>query len=84
MSLFHKYFSNIFTSKNQLTGLSVNGTLVKNGLRRSLQNKTMIEWLDFFLNKSVENQKMCIFNKSIQKYEIFKDESIISSNGPLR
>ena len=44
----------------------------------------MIEWLDFFLNKSVENQKMCIFNKSIQKYEIFKDESIISSNGPLR
>ena len=44
----------------------------------------MIEWLDFFLNKSVENQKMCIFNISIQKYEIFKDESIISSNGPLR
>ena len=28
----------------------------------------MIEWLDFFLNKSVENQKMCIFNKSIEKY----------------
>ena len=38
----------------------------------------MIEWLDFFLNKSVENQKMCIFNKSIEKYEIFIGESIIT------
>ena len=35
MSLFHRCFSNIFTSKNQLPGFYVSGTLVENGLNKN-------------------------------------------------
>ena len=36
MSIFHRCFSNILLVKNQLPGLSISGTLVKNGLSKYL------------------------------------------------
>ena len=38
ISLFHRCFFKHFASKNQLTGLSVSGTLVENGLKAIFAN----------------------------------------------